>query len=101
MVNSRISSYFFFILLLLAVVSAIVVVLPFLTPLIVAAAVAVIMYPLYRKTCNILGKKTHRSNLAAFLIVLLFLVVVIVPVFLMAGRIYSEIQSLYAILTDE
>ncbi len=99
--NPRISSYFFFLLLLLAIVSALYTVLPFLTPLIVAAAVSVIFYPVYRKITAILGIKKPRSNIAALVSVLLFLIVVIVPIFLIVGKIYTEIQALYALLTDE
>jgi predicted PurR-regulated permease PerM len=100
-VNSRISSYFFFLILLLAAVAAVMVVLPFLTPLIVAAAFAVILFPVYRIIKSNLKIEKPRSNIAAFITVVLFMVVVIVPVFLIAGKIYSEIQTLYAILTDE
>jgi predicted PurR-regulated permease PerM len=99
--NSRLSSYFYFVLLLIAVVAAVVTVLPFLTPLIVAAAVAVILYPLYRRISLMLGIKNPRSNIASFITVILFLVVVIVPVFFISARIYTEIQVLYGLLTDE
>ncbi len=99
--NSRISSYFFFVLLIIAVIAAVVTILPFLTPLIVAAAVAVILFPAYRIIKRTLHIDKARSNIAAFVTVLLFLVVVIVPIFFIAGKIYSEIQSLYALLTDE
>jgi predicted PurR-regulated permease PerM len=100
-VNSRISSYFFFLLLLIAAIAAVVVVLPFLTPLIVAAAASVILYPVYKVIKENLRIKAPRSSIAAGITVLLFLVIVIVPVFLIAGKIYSEIQTLYALLTDE
>jgi predicted PurR-regulated permease PerM len=99
--SSRISSYFFFILLLLAAVAAVVVILPFLTPLIVAAAAAVILFPVYKAIKQSFRIKTPRSSIAAFVTVILFMIVVIVPVFLIAGKIYSEIQTLYAVLTDE
>ncbi len=99
--NSRLSSYFFFVLLLIAAVAAVVTVLPFLTPLIVAAAVATILYPVYKKIAWIIGIKNPRSNIAAFITLILFMVVVIVPVFFIAAKIYTEIQTLYAVLIDE
>ena len=98
---SRISSYFFFTLLLLAVVVAIMILLPFLTPLVVAMAVSVLLYPVYRWIARSLGIRGDRSNIAAFITIILFLIVVIVPVFFIGAKIYSEIQSLYALLIDE
>jgi len=99
--NSRISSYFFFILLLAASVGAIIIFLPFLTPVVLGAAASVIVYPVYRKWCGLLGKGNLRENLAAMLTVLVVIVVILVPVFFLMGRIYSEIQTLYIVLTDE
>ncbi len=99
--NSRLSSYFFFVLLLIASIAAVVTVLPFLTPLIVAAAVSVILFPVYTKVKWVLGIKVPRSNIASFVTLILFMVVVIVPVFFIAAKIYSEIQTLYAVLIDE
>jgi predicted PurR-regulated permease PerM len=100
-VNSRISSYFFFFLLLLASVAAFIVVMPFLAPLVVAAATSVILHPVYVHIKKYLHIKTGRSFIASAVTVVLFLLVVIIPVFLVTGKIYSEVQGLYALLTDE
>jgi predicted PurR-regulated permease PerM len=100
-VKTKISSYFFFILLLIAVVAVLYLFLPFITPLILAAAVAVILYPFYRGVSDILGQGTVRNNLASFITMILFLIIVLVPLFFIVANIYSEIQSIYGVLTDE
>ncbi len=76
-------------------------ILPFLTPLLVAAAASVILFPVYRIIKRTLHIEKARSNIAAFVTVIVFMVLVIVPAFFIAGKIYSEIQTLYALLTDE
>lgn len=99
--NSRISSYFFFILLLGAAVAAIFIFWPFLTPIILGATTAVVAYPLYRRLCKIFTKGKDRSNLAALATAVFVLILVLAPMFFLVGNVYSEIQSLYATLTDE
>ncbi|MEA2715140.1 MAG: hypothetical protein QOG91_168 [Candidatus Parcubacteria bacterium] len=99
--NSRISSYFFFVLLLCAVVAAIVIFLPFLTPVVLAVAVAVLVYPIYRFFCRLFGPKKWGSSLASFLTVLVIAIVIMIPLFFFAARLYDEIHALYGMLTDE
>ncbi len=99
--NSRISSYFFFVLLLVAVIAVIKIFLPFLTPIVLAAAVAVLFHPVYRRISFIMGEGSIRKNVSAFLSILIFLVAVIVPLFFIVRNMYAEIQSLYAVLIDE
>jgi predicted PurR-regulated permease PerM len=99
--NSRLSSYFFFVLLLGTTAAAVLVFLPFLTPIVLAIAVAVVLHPVYGDIIRLIGAGKIRKNLAAFVTVLLVLVIVMVPLFFLAGSIYSEVQTLYALLTDE
>lgn len=99
--TSRISSYFFFVLLLCAAVAAILIFLPFLTPIVLAIAVAVIAYPVYRGLLRVFGTGRSRATLAAFLTVLLVAVVIILPLFFFSVRLYDEIRVLYGLLTDE
>ncbi|MEI7463332.1 MAG: AI-2E family transporter [Candidatus Taylorbacteria bacterium] len=99
--DHKLSSYFFFILLIGAVVASVLVFLPFITPLVLAGAGAVLAYPLYRLILRILGEGRLRKSLAALITVICILVVIVVPLFFLAGSIYSEIQTLYASLTDE
>ena len=103
---SRVSSYFFFVLLLCAVVASIFIFMPFLTPIILGIAASVVAYPIYRKLSQIFGVgkpgvSAVRTNLAAFLTVIILIVVVIVPLFFLISKIYTEVQSLYSILIDE
>ncbi|MFA6554515.1 MAG: AI-2E family transporter [Candidatus Paceibacterota bacterium] len=103
---SRVSAYFFFVLLLCAVVASVFIFLPFLTPIILGIAASVIAYPVYRWFSKLfgvgkVGAGAARTNLAAFLTVLILVVVVVVPVFFLISRMYVEVQSLYTALTDE
>ena len=99
--NQKLSSYFFFILLAGAVVAAGVTFLPVLTPLILAAAAAVLTFPIYKLIVKILGESKFMKSVAALITVLIILVVILVPLFFLAGSIYAEIQLLYASLIDE
>ena len=99
--TSKISSYFFFILLLCAVVASIIIFLPFLTPIILGIAASVIAYPLYRGICRMIGNGRWRDNIAALATVLFVVIVILVPLLFILRRMYSEVQSLYGVLTDE
>ncbi len=99
--NSRISSYFFFVLLLAAAAATAFIFLPFLTPVVLAMAVAVVAHPLYRLIWRLLGRRRFMSTVAAIATVLIVVAVILVPLFFLAGSIYSEIQVLYGMLTDE
>jgi len=99
--NPKISYYFFFVLLLLAVIVAVMIFLPFLTPILLAAAGAVVTYPIYRAVCRIIGRGPIKDSFSAFITVILILVIVLVPVFFLVGSIYAEIQTLYGTLVDE
>ncbi|MEK7501462.1 MAG: AI-2E family transporter [Patescibacteria group bacterium] len=99
--NPRISSYFFFILLLGTVVAAVMIFLPFLTPILLAAVGAVIAYPIYKRINRLLGRGSLRDSLAAFITVILILIVILAPLFFLVGSIYAEVQTLYGTLTDE
>ena len=99
--NSRASSYFFFVLLLGAAVAAVLIFLPFLTPLVLAAAATVISYPLFKIIRRTFGEGSFVRTMAASLTVLIVAVLILVPLFFLVGSIYAEIQTLYAMLTDE
>jgi predicted PurR-regulated permease PerM len=99
--NFRLSSYFFLVLLLVATGAAILVFLPFLKPLVLALAAAIILYPVYAEITGLIGNGRISRNIAAVITVVLVLIIVLVPLFFLAGSIYSEVQSLYGMLTDE
>jgi predicted PurR-regulated permease PerM len=76
--------------------------MPFLTPIILGIAASVVAYPVYIRLSRLLGSDVGwRANLAAFLTVIFVIVIIIAPLFFLVSRIYVEVQSLYAILTDE
>lgn len=99
--NSRISSYFFFVLLLGAVIAAAFIFLPFLTPLLLALAGSVVSYPIYRFFLRTFGKSGFGRTVSALLTVIVVLLVILIPTFFLVTSIYSEIQTLYAAVTDE
>lgn len=99
--NSRISSYFFFVLLLGAVVASVIIFFPFLTPLVLALAGSVVAYPIYRFFIRFFGTKGFGRTVAALITVIIVLLVILIPLFFLVGTIYSEIQTLYGLLTDE
>ena len=99
--QSRMASYFFFILLLVMVVIAVRLFLPFLTPLVIAAATAVLMYPFYEDIRKVTGYGKIGSISAGLLSVLTVLVLVLVPLFFIVSNVYGELHSLYGMLTDE
>jgi predicted PurR-regulated permease PerM len=99
--NPRISAYFFFILLLGAAVATALIFLPFLTPLVLALAAAIVLRPLYRLMLRVFGHGRFGPTLSAIATVLIVLVVILVPLFFLVGSVYAEVQQLYAMLTDE
>ena len=83
-------------------VASVFIFLPFLTPIILGIAGSVVAYPIYIRLSRLLGSNVGwRANLAAFLTVVFVILIIIVPIFFLVSRIYVEVQSLYAILTDE
>jgi predicted PurR-regulated permease PerM len=65
--NQKPSNYFLFGLLLAVMVLATIMFLPFLTPLVLAAALAVVFGPLYRWITRIFMGGKERSNIAALI----------------------------------
>ena len=101
MQGTHISSYFFFILLGAAVVAAALLFWPFLSPVVLAAVASIVSYPLYRTFLRMFGLGKGGKTLSALLTVIVVAIVVLVPLFFLVGSIYSEVQTLYALLTDE
>ena len=98
---TRLSSYFFLVILAVSFLAAIFIFLPFLTPLVLAAAAAVLVYPFYRQLILIAGNGRFRRTIAALITVVGVTVVILVPLSFLVGNMYAEIQSLYALLSDE
>ncbi len=94
-------SYFFFGLLLAVVILAVFMFLPFLTPIVLAAAIAVVFAPLHRWIVRTFYKDRERSNFGALTTLIVIVVIIFVPVLLLTGKIYTEVQSMYGFLIDE
>lgn len=99
--NLQHSNYFFVGLLLAVIALAAVMFLPFLTPIVLAAALAVIFSSLYRWIARMFFGGRERSSFAALITIVIVAIIVIVPVILVSGKIYVEVQSMYAYLIDE
>ncbi len=94
-------NYFFLGLLAVAIILAILVFLPFLTPIVLAAALAVVFGTLHRYVVRYLFGNRERSGWAALVTLIIVAIVVIIPVLFLVGQIYSEVQTMYAYLIDE
>lgn len=99
--NNQSSHHFFTGLLLAVAVLAVLILLPFLTPVVLALALAVIFGPIYRFFLRVFFKNKERSNFASFLTLLLVVLIVLVPSFFIVGKLYTEIQDMYYFLTEE
>lgn len=94
-------SYFFFGLLLAVMVLAVFIFLPFLTPLVLAMALAVIFDPLHRWIVNTFFGKREKSTFGALLTVVIIAVVIFGPLLFVFLKVYDEISSMYAYLINE
>lgn len=94
-------SYFFFGLLLAVMVLAFFIFLPFLTPLVLAAVLAVIFAPLHEEMTKILARGRENSSIAALVSLILILIIVILPLTFIAIQIYSETNTIYSYLINE
>lgn len=94
-------SHFFFGLLFAIIILASLIFLPFLTPIVLSAALAVIFGPVNRWIIKIFFAGQERSSLSALITLIIITIIIFIPALLILGKIYSEVQSLYAFLTDE
>lgn len=99
MVHSS-SNYFFLAILSVAIILAILIFLPFLSPLVLAAALAVIFYPLHRKVLAKFFKNNEKSNLGALLTLVIVAVIIFVPLTFIAVRISTEVREIYLVIID-
>jgi len=90
--------YFFIVLLLLVSVVIFFIFLPFMEVIVLSVIFAIILNPLHR----ILTKFFKgRSGISAFVVILLFTVVIIVPTFFLGNQILNESKDLYSVLTNK
>jgi len=94
-------NYFFIGLLLAVIALTALIFLPFLTPLVLAGVLAVIFKPFHRWLVRNFFGGNERSSFAALVSLVIIVAIVFVPIFLIAGKIYTEVQQMYAYITDE
>ncbi|MDP3962773.1 MAG: AI-2E family transporter, partial [bacterium] len=99
--NNYSSHYFFSGLLLAVFILTILIFLPFLTPIVVAIALAIIFGPVYRFILRKFFGNKEKSTVAALITLLLVVVIVLVPGFFITTKLYNEIQNMYFFLTEE
>jgi predicted PurR-regulated permease PerM len=99
--NSTIPRHFFFGLLIAVTVLTVLIYRPFLTPLVLAAALAVIFRPIHFGISRVFFRGKERSSISALLTLLIVVIIVLLPLLLVGGKIYGEIQNMYAYLIDE
>jgi predicted PurR-regulated permease PerM len=85
--------YFLFVLLLITVIFILFIFYPFLAMLVLSAAFAVVLNPVYLWIKNHLVKNI--SWLASLLTVLMFLICLCVPLFFIGKAVFNQIQDLY------
>mgnify|MGYP001601264500 CR=1 FL=1 len=96
MINeNKIRLYFF--LGLLVIVTGIVALIfkPFLSPLLLAGALAVIFRPLYRR----LSKTISWPSVSTLITVICILAIVVIPLTLLSGQLFAEATNFYSLLT--
>lgn len=101
MVHAPSSGHFFFSILLAALVLAVLIFLPFLGPLVLAMALAVIFTPVYRKVSALFFNNKEKSSLASLITILIIAVIIFVPLLFVSLNAYNEIRSMYAFFLDE
>lgn len=97
--NHKIIQTVFFLLLLVgAVVLTVLLVKPFLSALVLAFTLAILFRPLFRYINR--GIRDHRS-IAAFLTILVILIVVLTPLTFLGIRVFNEGRDFYFSISDE
>jgi predicted PurR-regulated permease PerM len=90
--------YFFVGLLLTATVLVASLFLPFLEVIVLSSIFGVVLTPLHRKITNFLG---GRNGISAFIVVILFAVVIITPTIFLTMKVFEESKGIYSQLTNE
>lgn len=90
--------YFFVGLLLTATVLVASLFLPFLEVIVLSSIFGVVLTPLHRKIANFLG---GRNGISAFIVVILFAVVIITPTIFLTMKVFEESKGIYSQLTNE
>jgi predicted PurR-regulated permease PerM len=94
-------SNFFFGILIAVIVLSFVMFLPFLTPIVLAAAIAVVFGPVHRFFVRKIFGNKERSSFASLITLVIITAIIFIPALLIAGKVYVEVQDMYGFLTDE
>ena len=95
------NQHFFTGLLLVVFIIAVLIFFPFLTPIVVSLALAIIFGPVYRGIIKVFFLGKEKSTTAAIITLAMVAVIVLVPGFFIVTKLYSEIQDMYFYLTEE
>lgn len=96
--RSYLQTYFFVGLLLIATVLVFALFSPFLEVLVLSSIFGVVLTPLHRRIANKIG---GRNGLSAFIVVILFAIVVITPTVFLTSQVINESRGIYTQLTSE
>lgn len=99
--NTYSNQHFFTGLLLVVFIIAVLIFFPFLTPIVVSLALAIIFGPVYRGLLKVFAPGKDKSSTAALITLAIVVVIVLVPGFFIVTKLYSEIQDMYFYLTEE
>ncbi len=95
--HRRLQQYFFFALFAIAAVLLFFILKPFLSPLFLAFAVAVIFRPLFRRILRSVG---NRPSVAALTTVVIICLAVLVPLILIGTLLFNEVWNVYQHMTQ-
>lgn len=94
---TRPETYFFLVVLALVGILAFLVFLPFLSTLILAATIAVVLYPAHKK---LLGFFRGQKTLSALVSVVALVIIIVAPLLLIAGQVFNEATAAYHELVE-
>jgi predicted PurR-regulated permease PerM len=90
--QKTLSGYFLFVLIAITTLLAVLIFMPFLAPLSLAAAFAVVLHPLYQRMLMLVPGK---PNLAASLVLIICLIGIVLPLALVLYLVGKEATKLY------
>jgi predicted PurR-regulated permease PerM len=96
--KDSLQKYFFIVGLILISILVFFIFLPFLPEIILAAIFAIALGPIHKTISKKLG---GRNGISAFIVVLLFVCIIILPTLFLISQILNESKSLYSQLTDQ
>src|SRR5438045_2294444 len=90
--SRKLQHHFFLILLIGVVLLMFMVVQPFITPLVLAFALAIIFRTPYER---LLAKLKGKESLAALVVIALVIIIVLIPLTIIGSLLFNEVRILY------